>query len=512
MAAKKKQVAETNELPAAPKFVLSKRIRKNLPANEALVADAELWEKSGGKCRLCGRSLDPSEADPDHFEPESAGGSTTLSNLFLAHKACNQSRGNLPISLAGPVVEFRAFHAEKRALSYDHVIDRYVKPLNPQAPMTIECHFGAGNVRVTVGATTITETPVYVDPATGVKYFFMEAPVEAIFNDVEVQPRLIIYSHVRALALDFAQRPVHEPSGCRLELVSDSVGRLLQFDGQHKTTAQILLGRTRVPVKVYVSPDKAMIQQLVLKVQQEIKKQPLTRSDTLAKLGDVVRRRLEEYEPPKGSYKSEAGFIEAQPADERKAVQKEYFQELLRLVYYHEDNELALVVKPGSVVTPTTDRVVIDKVIAPLIWKQLLDVDMEQPGGRDVERENVLLVLNTIRARMLPEGWEKNELTKARAQLFFQQGAIGYWVEELITALRMVTQRAKASEPLLLDPIEGKVRGSVIAIVESLCDWPVWSTQDEGKLAAIRSNTQKNVKEALVGYDYKRMIQDLSNK
>jgi len=133
------------------------------------------------------------------------------------------------------------------------------------------------------------------DPATNVKYFFVDVPVKYIHNDKEIQPRLIMAGHVRKLAVDFVERPVHEPSNCRLVHDTGNTARLLQFDGQHKTTAQILIGRKTVPMKIYVEPPIDMLQSLVIKIQQEIKKQPLTRSDTLAKIGDVMGRRLEGY-------------------------------------------------------------------------------------------------------------------------------------------------------------------------------------------------------------------------
>jgi len=300
---------------------------------------------------------------------------------------------------------------------------------------------------------------------------------------------------VRVLALDFARRPVHEPSNCRLVRTGPDTARLLQFDGQHKTTAQILLGRTHVPMKLYVDPEVAMVQALVLKIQQEIKKQPLTKSDTLAKLGDVIKRRLDAYLESGAAVKTEQGFIAVQPKIEQRAVTQEYLQELQRLVFFEDDNELARSVRPGVENPPTTDKVIIERVIKPLIHSGLLALDMEAAGGRDTERELIILVLNTIASKMLPEGWNAlgNEVKRRRATNFFYQASIGWWMNELMVALRYVTQRIKLTDPLFIDELDQKSRDIVVAVVEKLCDMAIWSTTDDEALKAMRSNTVKNL-------------------
>ena len=83
------------------------------------------------------------------------------------------------------------------------------------------------------------------------------APLAPIYH------RMIIEKHVRNLALDFNEEPVHEPSNCRLVHTSGNFYNLLQFDGQHKTTAQIILERETVPMKIYSGATIDQINQLV---------------------------------------------------------------------------------------------------------------------------------------------------------------------------------------------------------------------------------------------------------
>ncbi len=490
----------------AKSFTLSKALRNKLPAHERVDAEKVLLEKSQDLCALCSRPLgsDPDVITADH---RIAGGKTTLSNLYLAHKSCNSSRGDLDFDRARPLVEFKAFSDEREAVTFDDVIEEYIDNGNKQVRFSIK----NGELTLTLASKKAT-LPIYVDPATGTRYSFGEIPLQYILNDREVQPRLITYSHVRKLALDFHERPVHEPSNCRLVTVGKDVAELRQFDGQHKTTAQALIGRTLVPMKIYIEPDIPMLQALVVKIQQEIKKQPLTRSDTLAKLGDVIKSLLASYSEKNG-VRSEKGFIESQPKDKRNEVRKLYFNELARIIYFDEDNELSEWVKPGAAHPPTTDKVVIDKIIKPLIAHTLLDVDMDEAGGRDNERRLIIVVLNTIVRKTLPSDWHKdtNKFQKVRTQNFFYQGSIGWWMQEiLLPTLKYVLFRLKKDAPLLVEPVTSDQESQIIDAVETLCDWEVWSTDDPEHLKAMRSNTVKNVAEAFKRYTDKRLIDEIT--
>jgi hypothetical protein len=255
-----------------------------------------------------------------------------------------------------------------------------------------------------------------------------------------------------------------------------------------------------------------MVQELVLKIQQEIKKQPLTKSDTLAKLGDVVAWRLQEYSARRGHPRTEEGFIASQPKTEQRGVKEQYFHELERLVFFDDDNKLARAVRPGVANAPTTDKVLVDKVIRPLIHRQPLKLDMDEAGGRDAERALILLVLNAVAEKMLPRGWDGvgNAVQKRRAQNFFYQGSIGWWLPILEQTLRFVLMRIGRNEALFIEDVEQKNRDKIINTVEALCDWAVWSTEDPDDLKAMRSNTVKNVKARFYpDYSENRLLQDL---
>ncbi len=277
---------------------------KRLPQAQQEGAAEHLWEKSGGFCALCDEALpsNPKDIQADHriAVKEGKGGKDSLDNLYLACKTCNQIRGNLPFDLGHRIVRFVVWVRGKPGATFDDVLDRYVK----HGRQNTAYERKADGIVLHAGA-TVRVAEVFSDPATGTPYFFTDIPVTHIVNDTESQPREIIDTHVRALAIDFSKHPVHEPSNCRLVEDGKALGRLLQFDGQHKTTAQIILERTQIPMKVYIEPDPVMLQELVLQIQQGIKKLPLSTSDTLRKLKDVMEDRLEAYKVREGETRTE---------------------------------------------------------------------------------------------------------------------------------------------------------------------------------------------------------------
>ena len=495
-------MAKATKKVATARFKMSSRMKALLPESERDIAHDHLWEKSSGRCALCGEPLNdkPEFNVADHRVPMNQDPSgTTLSNLYLAHLSCNASRQDLAFDVARPIVNFKVFAENKGAVSFDHVLDRYL-PTHGQ-PIGIIDH--GDRVVIQFAGSEIT-APVSTDPATQTRYFYCEAPFTHIHNDPEIQPRVISYAHVRKLAVDFTERPVHEPSNCRLILHGTEAGTLKQFDGQHKSTAQILLGRNTGSFKVYINPDIAMLQKLVIKIQQEIKKQPLTRSETLAKLGDVIGKLFDEYQDDP---RTESGFIEAQPRQARTDTKKLYFGELKKLVFFDEDNDLAKYATGKSGVT--TDAIVIDRIIDPLIHKVTMNIDIDANPIRDVERSNILLVLNRIRSNMLPEGWASDPLQKTRSETFFLGGAISWWMGQLlIPALRYMLYRINQTDPLLVDQLDEGAESKIVNCIDKLCAWDIWSTKDDGVLAAFRSNTVANVVNALPGYTAERLIKE----
>lgn len=55
---------------------------------------AILWVRQRGRCKYCRGALSKETMTLDHVVPRAKGGRLTLSNLVLACKPCNESKGD----------------------------------------------------------------------------------------------------------------------------------------------------------------------------------------------------------------------------------------------------------------------------------------------------------------------------------------------------------------------------------------------------------------------------------
>jgi HNH endonuclease len=505
------QVSPT-AVPAGVK--LSKAIRDELPDGERSTALEKLWEKSGGVCAICSKPLpaDGKNVDIDHKVARSDNGKTKLSNLYLAHRLCNRSRKNLPFDLAKRVIRFQLWCRAVVRRSFDDVVREYLATPNKRVQYSIN----GDDIEMKFEHQTRT-AGLFTDPATDTQYFFMDVPVEYVRNDEESQPRWIEDDHVRTLAIDFSVHPVHEPSNCRLVPVKGTpdIADLLQFDGQHKTTAQIVLGRADVPMKVYVNPSEPMIQELVVQIQQGIKKRPLSTSDTLRKLDHVVQDKISAFKETHGRAPTEIELVEAEPPQDRVAFRKR----LISNIEWAILDDDACLLKPfagtsASREKPFTDKVLIRRLIKPLVSQELLDEPLDAAAQRDSERATILRILNRVAEHMLVDKWDPKkgkdpeDLQTRRARNFFYQAAIGWWLGDILVETIKFTIPKPRWKRLFLEPLTPEQEEKIDGYIDILCEWPIWSTPNAEQVVALRSNTVPNVVKAFPDYEHTRLIRE----
>jgi len=70
------------------------KLRKHIKRNSTRETKRHLLRQST-KCSLCGDHItDMKDASVDHIIPKSRGGSDALDNLQIAHRSCNEQKGN----------------------------------------------------------------------------------------------------------------------------------------------------------------------------------------------------------------------------------------------------------------------------------------------------------------------------------------------------------------------------------------------------------------------------------
>ncbi|MBC8274947.1 MAG: hypothetical protein H8E40_08265 [Chloroflexi bacterium] len=462
---------------------------------------AELVAKSGGLCQLCEDPIDIT-SDDIIIEHKDKKLGTVIPNLYLAHRTCNSSKGDLPYLKAKSMIKFKKFCESKGYnISFDNILDKYVA-LNNRKPIQIKLE--NDRVQVTYSNEHKVEANVFVDPATSTQFFFTEVPIEYIHNDIEVQPRRIDWNHTWSMALDFEKHPIHEPSSCRVQLDDTQVGKLLQFDGQHKTTAQILLGRKTIPAKIYVNPEILMIKDLILAIQNRIIKKPLAPPIHLVKMRDVYLAKLQI-----SGATSEKAFVDSYLQRERANAKKEVFASIYKNIIDSDCNEFRKYIQPEGTRAgkyPLSMNLVLNYIMKSLVCQEL---QTTQIGGvqdfRVNECENVEFILNILADELLENGkWpldsqmQESSTEHMKARRFFKSGAVRYWPGILRGAIvqRLTLIETSDQSRLLLRPLTDSQKDLIRALIVRLTNHPIW-TDNDGTIDNKLSANAKEISETL---------------
>lgn len=217
-----------------------------------------------GNCFICEKSIDlqlhAQSIDIDHVEPTKVGGKDGPDNFAITHASCNRSKQASDLRVARVLARF------------DRIRDKCAEDnRGPNLADILRVYGGAkhdltfevadGKVRYSFGANgdpEIREVPVHKDKLSGLRYFFVELPIEYLHHDDRINPRniggaldrLVEEFHRGRPQLHIALAWVNKDSGSAAVKV---------FDGQHKASAQVLLDVRTMPVRVFINPDPDLL-------------------------------------------------------------------------------------------------------------------------------------------------------------------------------------------------------------------------------------------------------------
>jgi HNH endonuclease len=226
---------------------------------------ARLHEAQGGDCFICEQPIDltvqAGSLDIDHVEPLHAGGKDDETNFAITHDSCNRSKQASDLRVARVLARFASIQEAVRAshgrgANLSDILGEY-----GGAQHTLrfriegnEFIYGQGEE----GDTTVRTVPLWIDHLSDLRYFFAVLPIGYLHHDDRINPRNI-GSNLSKLLTEFHRgRPQLHVSLAWI-VSADGADTIKVFDGQHKATAQVLLGVRALPVRVFVDPDPDLL-------------------------------------------------------------------------------------------------------------------------------------------------------------------------------------------------------------------------------------------------------------
>lgn len=388
-----------------------------LSKEQRMELERRLWEAQGGKCFICEKEIDlklhENAIDIDHVEPIKTGGKDDPSNFALTHASCNRSKQAANLRVARVLARFNAIRAEcaaeNRGPKLNDIFSRYGGS-KYQLSLTIDA--GRQTVKFSfseLGDPTVYTVPLYRDDLSGVEYFFARLPIAYLFHDDRINPRSIGGSLAGLVEEFYKKRPqLHISLGwMRVDGSERGQGRVHIFDGQHKAAAQVLLGVTRLPVRVFLDPDLDLLLTTNTNAGTVLRQVAFDKSVQRHLGSSLYLDRVERYQKEHGLTPEDFRFSERDLVRHFKGESREMKRYILDAVRdgitHHPDNRLKDYIDFGGrgKEKPLSYSTIEKTFYSFFIYQDLLDTPLdyrleEGENPRELEKEQILRLMNIV--------------------------------------------------------------------------------------------------------------------
>ncbi|MCL2350423.1 MAG: hypothetical protein FWC67_02975, partial [Defluviitaleaceae bacterium] len=222
----------------------------------------ELLVIQNGKCFIADETIDlvlhKHDVDVDHVVPLSLGGKDDKSNFALTFNSANRSKQDADLNVARVIHHFYKLKKRAEGLGRSPNLDDILQDKGG-AQHALDFTRGDESISYTfsrIGRNEIITSPVFTDKLSKCEYFFALLPIEYVYHDDVINPRSI-GKNVAGLIKEFysGNPQLHVALGW-INIEGDGNSRVLIFDGQHKTAAQLLVGVREIAVRIFINPDK----------------------------------------------------------------------------------------------------------------------------------------------------------------------------------------------------------------------------------------------------------------
>jgi len=446
---------------------------------------------------------DEGEVEFHHIKPFSEDGPTEIANIGAVCKDHHRRIRTLSLSEFRDQLAMARFfeHPEPRRLDDLLALKLTAKGFAREVRLD-----GDPNSKLTLHFTDPDRAPqscsVFSCPATGMRYFYSVLPIEYIGNDNDLQPRPLEQKRVWELYRHLAGHTQLAPAVCRLV-----AGKILLFDGQHKSAAQIWAGRKALDCKVYIEPDVRLLKDTNLVAHDKLRQMPFFTSTLIAKYSAIFKQEWDEYVDRPGS-KNEADFVaflrlRGRTAAEAKkmlkmAIEKDVIEDPQnRLGEFIEERNRARK-------NPLSISILQKTFFREFILSPPTTVEFEGPEDfRAEEKRNLVRLMSLIADKQLVGRWtpDANNAAYQRAERVFSAGAMRAWVPMLHEVIAQVLQLYDSAEreKVLFRTINEQQWTLVEGRLDKLFAHKVWDDPSPEVSSQLKINEVEQVQKFLSG-------------
>jgi hypothetical protein len=464
-----------------------------------------------GRCYICRNPVDlqlhEGAIEIDHIEPLAVGGRDTDTNLALTHSTCNRNKGASDLRAARCLAELQSLEkAAKergdRGANLGDVLQNY-----GGAESALRLKLNDSRVEFSfphAGDNRIHTAPLYTDKLSGAQYFFALVPLQYVHHDDVINPRSI-GSNIRGLIEEFLRERPQLHVG--LAWWTDDgdggdAGDLKLFDGQHKAAAQILLGATELPVRVFVNPSVNVLIQTNTNAGSSLRQVAFDKA-VMRHLGSTLYGdRLKQYQTMHGLSEDDFSFSEQDLVQhfrgERRQMQRFIIDAQRNAIARDGENRLLEFVEwSGRGADRPMAYATVDRAFFQLLYQNPLSVSIDQGVERGLERRQMTALMNVFADTFLIGQWDfdiggrqlENKIQKGEKfpdehlrawRISREEVAVNVmrWVRLVIENYNAVTGKQVGRERLFLEEFPDLLWGNIERFLRRLSELTCWTNTE----------------------------------
>lgn len=392
-----------------------------------------LWENQGGVCFISQKAIDIEidKIDIDHIIPTRDKGKDEPGNFALTLEHYNRSKQASDLRVARVMARLESIReqadSDDRGVNLNDVLKSY-----GGAALPLSAKINDGSLTYVDEGQNKIVLALHTDKLSGMKYFFINAPIAAVFHDDKINPRPI-GSSIRGLIEEFHKgRPqLHIALGW-LNSAELPDMKINLFDGQHKVAAQVLLGATELPVRVFVDPNFDVLLTTNFNAGTTLRQVAFDKSVQRRLGSHMLRDRIERYQTEKGLSSDNFDFSEKDLIEyfkgEQKSVKRYILDNARDAITHSENNRLRDYIEIAGKSTEkpfsysAIEKTIYSKFISTLVletpWNYKVDVD-ENPRSIEI---NQISRLMSIIAETIYIGKYDDERGTSKIENLIQKG------------------------------------------------------------------------------------------